>query len=439
MLGAINVGLKAHPIGLDLSELGQTKNLKTSGISQNRPLPIHKFMEATRSLHQLVPWTKIEMVGVPKNNFGTALHQISRQHGLHRTSCAHRHENWRIDIATRRRNFAQTCTGARNIVLYIVKLDRHGRLRLPDIAKGVKGESNQPPYFMQRVAKPKHSYSQSTTFWVSSRVLKQTQNSPHLSFKENLMSVLLSSYRTANLAAELAKGFTQVAHDVAQVAHPFMTAATRDQAHVSSRLCNPRLLPEHEILGLPENPRCAVQSIPLDPVHGTDVTALVTAIDTKRTHITATVDKHPDEMELLRKITAVKLSIAITLLNDFRMVELISLIGRPDENPAFKEESRSGSTERTVQFADFLSLSDLSTSLINASTHLSNARTQIMNELKRRLGIGFTAGAVAGYLATIATQAMDWDIPTAVFITGGLITALVTAEKLPEKKAKPAS
>ena len=86
---------------LDLPQRGQRKHLKATGVRQNRPIPIHKFMEAAHLPHHLVTGTEMQVVGVGQLDLAAHIFQIQRRNaaldgrlgthihkhrGLHRTA-----------------------------------------------------------------------------------------------------------------------------------------------------------------------------------------------------------------------------------------------------------------------------------------------------------------------------------------------------------------
>ena len=90
------VDMRTEPCSL-LSQLtvgGERKHLETSAVGKDRLLPSVELMKPTDLLENLYSWTKIEMIGVSKDNLGLdVVAQFMLMHGFYTTECAHRHEN----------------------------------------------------------------------------------------------------------------------------------------------------------------------------------------------------------------------------------------------------------------------------------------------------------------------------------------------------------
>ena len=72
---------------------GQRKNLKSTGICQNRTVPAHETMQSAQLLHQISPWLVLQMIGVGKHDLGTCLFQLHHCHRFHSGGSSHRHKN----------------------------------------------------------------------------------------------------------------------------------------------------------------------------------------------------------------------------------------------------------------------------------------------------------------------------------------------------------
>src|SRR5256885_9792394 len=68
MFGAIEMGAKAHALIGYFSQFGKAEDLVAAGIREDGARPGHESMEPAKPAHQFVPGTKIEMIGICKND-----------------------------------------------------------------------------------------------------------------------------------------------------------------------------------------------------------------------------------------------------------------------------------------------------------------------------------------------------------------------------------
>ena len=92
------MGVKINALFLYLSKSRQGKYLKTAGIRQNRPVPVHEFMKSAKLLNQLVTGSHVQMVGVGQLYLCSDFLQIVGRYGsLYRPHSSHIHENRCLD------------------------------------------------------------------------------------------------------------------------------------------------------------------------------------------------------------------------------------------------------------------------------------------------------------------------------------------------------
>lgn len=93
-LSSIYMGLKIHSLFFDFSKPCQGKHLESSRIRENRPVPVHKLMEASHLFHHLISRSHVKVVRIGKFYLGSNLFQIC---GGYRTfygsCCSHIHKN----------------------------------------------------------------------------------------------------------------------------------------------------------------------------------------------------------------------------------------------------------------------------------------------------------------------------------------------------------
>ena len=109
---AVDMRLEAHALFGDLAQLRQRHHLEAAGIGQDRPLPVHEFVQAAQPRDALRAGPQHQVIGVAENDVGAGLAHGLRQHRLHRRRRADRHEGGRADVAARRCDHA----GARRAV-----------------------------------------------------------------------------------------------------------------------------------------------------------------------------------------------------------------------------------------------------------------------------------------------------------------------------------
>ena len=104
MRRTIDVGFKLDPLFRHFAQSVQTHHLKPARIRQNRPLPIHKPVQAPKRCDTLGCGTQHQMIGIAQQNISTRRTDIFGQHGFHSRGRAHWHESGRANVAARGRD-----------------------------------------------------------------------------------------------------------------------------------------------------------------------------------------------------------------------------------------------------------------------------------------------------------------------------------------------
>ena len=100
---------------LDLPDFGETEDLKTSAVGQDRQGPIDKLMQAARRFDDLQSGADIQMVGVAEDNLSPHFQQFTRIERLDAALRPNGHKHGSIDDAMGGREAAKagpgTCIG----------------------------------------------------------------------------------------------------------------------------------------------------------------------------------------------------------------------------------------------------------------------------------------------------------------------------------------
>ena len=118
MTGTVNVGSEFDSLLGDLSKIPKAEYLESAAVGQNRPVPVHEFVESSRFPDQLMAGAQIEMVGVAQYDVCVDVQQVARGHRLNRRLRANGHEDWRVDVAMRRVEHAKARAALLANVLY---------------------------------------------------------------------------------------------------------------------------------------------------------------------------------------------------------------------------------------------------------------------------------------------------------------------------------
>ena len=97
--GAVDGRAKVRTFFGDFPRLRQTPHLKTAGIREDRPLPMHEAMQPLMCRDHLEAGPQKQMKGVAEHDFGADAYQVLWRHGLDRAVSTDRHERRRLDGA----------------------------------------------------------------------------------------------------------------------------------------------------------------------------------------------------------------------------------------------------------------------------------------------------------------------------------------------------
>ena len=99
-LPAVHVRVEMDTLFFDLAQVRQRKDLKAAGIRQDRPVPVHEFMQAAQFIYDLVSRPHVQMIGVRKLHLAADGLQILRgDRAFDGGSRAHVHKDRRLDDA----------------------------------------------------------------------------------------------------------------------------------------------------------------------------------------------------------------------------------------------------------------------------------------------------------------------------------------------------
>src|SRR5690554_4611977 len=76
----------------DFSDLGQTEDLETAAVSQNRPVPGHESMQPAQLGHHFVTWSQREVISVAQDHLCPGRADLTDLQALDRALRPHRHE-----------------------------------------------------------------------------------------------------------------------------------------------------------------------------------------------------------------------------------------------------------------------------------------------------------------------------------------------------------
>ena len=111
MLGAVENASEFHSFRLDFAKIFQTPHLKSAAVREHRAVPTHELVDASRRSDFRRCRAQVQMVRVRENDFGLDVLELCWSHRLDGCFGAHRHENWRMDIAVIRVDYSEACLG----------------------------------------------------------------------------------------------------------------------------------------------------------------------------------------------------------------------------------------------------------------------------------------------------------------------------------------
>lgn len=97
-----------YAVFFDFAQAAQAKDLKTTGVGENGPLPAHELMQAAQRADPLVSRTKIEVVGIPKDDLRAQFLENVLGNGFDRSGRTAGHESRRFHRTMRGVDPSQT-------------------------------------------------------------------------------------------------------------------------------------------------------------------------------------------------------------------------------------------------------------------------------------------------------------------------------------------
>src|SRR5262249_44535163 len=116
---------EGYPFFCDLTQLIQTENLESAGVSENRSRPAHESVQSAKPAHLLHARPEQKMVGISEQNLDIQILKKILRHALHRRQRSHRHEHRGFNRAMRGNQSAPACAIQ---VVEDLKLKRHRKI-----------------------------------------------------------------------------------------------------------------------------------------------------------------------------------------------------------------------------------------------------------------------------------------------------------------------
>ena len=111
MRRTVQVRLKRHALLRNFGEFVEAEHLEAAAVGQNGMAPVHEAVQSAELLDQFMARSEVEMIGVPQDYLRTKIADRFGKECLYRALCSHGHEDGRIHLAMRCRDFAQSCIG----------------------------------------------------------------------------------------------------------------------------------------------------------------------------------------------------------------------------------------------------------------------------------------------------------------------------------------
>ena len=110
---AVNVRTEFDAVRLDFPDFGEAENLEAAAVGEDRPFPIHEFVQAAGGADDVESGPEVEMVSVAEDDLRAHLQQFARVEGLDAGLRADGHEHRRFDDAVRGGQFPEARLGLR--------------------------------------------------------------------------------------------------------------------------------------------------------------------------------------------------------------------------------------------------------------------------------------------------------------------------------------
>jgi D-alanine-D-alanine ligase len=103
----IDVRLEVSAVFRNAPSFSKAEDLVPAAVGEDRPVPADESMQTSHPRNQLIARTKVEVVGVAKDDLGTGLLEIFEEGPFHRALGPYRHEGGCVYDAVRRLAFAE--------------------------------------------------------------------------------------------------------------------------------------------------------------------------------------------------------------------------------------------------------------------------------------------------------------------------------------------
>jgi len=87
------MGSKGYTFFGNLPQISQTEHLKTTTVSQNSPIPVHKLVKTASLLNQCRARSKEKMIGITEDNAAPQFLYLLRRYALYRALSSYGHKN----------------------------------------------------------------------------------------------------------------------------------------------------------------------------------------------------------------------------------------------------------------------------------------------------------------------------------------------------------
>ena len=106
---AVDRGLETHAFFRELAHVCQREDLEATRIRQDRPVPVHEFVQPAVLSNDSRARSQQQMKGIAENDFCAVSSNLLRRHALHRAVGSDGHERRRPDRAATERQETGAC------------------------------------------------------------------------------------------------------------------------------------------------------------------------------------------------------------------------------------------------------------------------------------------------------------------------------------------
>jgi hypothetical protein len=95
-LRSVDVAPEVHAVLIDVAQSFEGEDLKSTGIGEDRSVPLHELVQAPELANQLVAGTEVQVVGIRQDHLRAHRVQVVGVEGLDGCERADRHEGRRL-------------------------------------------------------------------------------------------------------------------------------------------------------------------------------------------------------------------------------------------------------------------------------------------------------------------------------------------------------